>query len=97
VLHLGLVVLAMAAAILLHPPGASWLGALFLTTLVRPAVYTIAALVRDPQRGSAIRAFAFLPFYAIWRIGAAVTALAILGDGRWVRTARAIRPEQRAP
>ncbi len=96
VLHLGLVVLAIAAVVLLHPPGAAWLGALLLTTLVRPAVYTITALVRDPQPGSAIRAFAFLPFYAIWRIGAAVTALAILGDGRWIRTARAIRREQRA-
>jgi cellulose synthase/poly-beta-1,6-N-acetylglucosamine synthase-like glycosyltransferase len=97
VVHLGLVALVTFTAIVLHPPAAGWLVAMLLATLVRPAVYTLAALARDPDPGSAIRAFAFLPFYAIWRIGAAVTALGMLGRKPWIRTARAIRPEQRAP
>jgi len=95
IVHLGLVALAMASAILLHPPAAGWLVALLLLTLVRPAVYTLAALASDPDRGSALRAFAFLPFYAVWRIGAAATALGMVGRKPWIRTARAIRPEQR--
>ena len=37
----------------------------------------------------------FLPFYAVWRIGAAATALGMVGRKPWIRTARAIRPEQR--
>jgi hypothetical protein len=97
VVHLGLVALVTFTAIVLHPPAAGWLVAMLLATLVRPAVYTLAALARDPDPGSAIRAFAFLPFYAIWRIGAAATALGMLGRKPWIRTARAIRPEQRAP
>jgi cellulose synthase/poly-beta-1,6-N-acetylglucosamine synthase-like glycosyltransferase len=97
VVHLGLVALATAAAILLHPPVASGLVAMLLASLVRPAAYTVAALVRDPEPGSAIRAFAFLPFYALWRIGTAVTALGFLRDAAWVRTARAIRPERLRP
>lgn len=90
VLHLGLVALATSAAVLLHPPATGELVWLLLATLIRPAVYTIRALVQDPQPASAIRAFAFLPFYAVWRIGAAIGALAILRDTRWIRTARAI-------
>ena len=97
VVHLGLVALATAGAILLHPPAAGWLVAILLATLVRPAVYTVAAVVKDPEPGSAIRAFAFLPFYALWRIGTAVTALGILRGAPWIRTAREIRPERPRP
>lgn len=96
VVHLGLVSVAVTAALLLHVSGATWLAAILLATLVRPAVYTIAALARDPAPWSAIRSFAFLPLYALWRVGAAISALTILRDGRWIRTSRVIRPEQRA-
>jgi cellulose synthase/poly-beta-1,6-N-acetylglucosamine synthase-like glycosyltransferase len=94
VVHLGLVALATACATLLHPPATGWLVPMLLASLARPAAYTVAALVGDPEPISAIRAFAFLPVYAIWRIGAAVTALWILGDAPWIRTARATRPER---
>jgi len=95
VLHLGLVGLAATVALLLHPPAFAWLAALLLATLVRPATYTLAALARDPAPVPAIRAFAFLPLYAIWRIGAAVSAFGTMRNATWIRTARAIRPEQR--
>jgi cellulose synthase/poly-beta-1,6-N-acetylglucosamine synthase-like glycosyltransferase len=88
VLHLALVGLAIATLALIHPPGAAWVAGLLLATLVRPALYACIALARDPAPWTAIRAFAFLPFYAIWRIGAGVVALGMLRKAKWVRTAR---------
>ena len=95
VLHLGLVGLAAPVALLLHPPAFAWLAALLIATLVRPATYTLAALARDPAPVPAIRAFAFLPLYAIWRIGAAVSAFGTMRNATWIRTARLIRSGQR--
>jgi 1,2-diacylglycerol 3-beta-glucosyltransferase len=92
-LHLGLVGLAAAVAMLLHPPGWAWLAALLLFSVARPAAYTLVALARDPKPGPAIRAFAFLPFYAVWRIGAAVGALGTLRNTTWIRTTRLARSE----
>jgi hypothetical protein len=88
VLHLALVILAIATLALIHPPGAAWIAGLLLATLLRPALYACIALARDPAPWTAIRAFAFLPFYAIWRIGAGVVALGMLRKAKWVRTAR---------
>ena len=91
VVQLCLVGVAAGSSIVFEPPGFAWLAALLLATLLRPAVYTLAALARDPEPREAVRAFAFLPFYAVWRIGAAVSALGMLGDKPWIRTARPIR------
>jgi hypothetical protein len=96
VLHLGLVAIAAALAVLLHPPAWAWIAAALLASLARPAIYTLTALAKDPQPGAAIRAFAFLPFYAIWRIGAAVTSVGALSDATWTRTARMVRPSRAA-
>ena len=93
VVHLCLVGLATASAQLLRPPASGWLAAALLATLVRPAVYTVAALRADPEPGRAVRAFAFLPLYAVWRIYVAVTALGMLGDKPWFRTPRQVRSE----
>ena len=88
VVHLGLVVVAAALTMMLQPPGAGWLLLALATSVVRPAVYTVAGLTvqRDPLR--AVLAFAFLPLYLVWRLGAAARALRQLGDKPWVRTAR---------
>lgn len=91
VLHLGLVGLTAAVALLLHPPAFPWLAVLLGASLVRPATYTILALARDPAPAAALRAFAFLPFYAVWRIGAAVSALGTLRSMTWIRTTRLMR------
>jgi len=88
VLHLATVLLAIAPLALIHPPGATRIAGLLLATLLRPALYACIALARDPAPWTAIRAFAFLPFYAIWRIGAGVVALGMLRKAKWVRTAR---------
>lgn len=88
VVHLGIVALATAVTLLLHPPASRWLVGGLLATLLRPIVYTVAALGADPEPTQAIRAFAFLPVYAFWRIGIAVAALGMLGDKPWFRTTR---------
>jgi 1,2-diacylglycerol 3-beta-glucosyltransferase len=91
VVHLCLVALATAALALLHPPAARWLAVALVGTLIRPAVYTIAAITRDPQPGRAIAAFAFLPIYAAWRAWSLITTVATLNDTTWVRTGRPAR------
>lgn len=87
-LHLGLVLLLGLACAALRPPaGAILLGALG-ASLLRPTVYTLVALRRDPNPAAALRAFAFLPVYALWRIATAMRALRRVGDAPWVRTQR---------
>jgi len=88
VLHFGVVTLAVAVTLLLHPPGWSWLAVMLGAGLVRPLIYTALAIGMDPEPLRAVRAFTFLPFYAVWRLYAAVTTLAMLGGRPWVRTAR---------
>jgi cellulose synthase/poly-beta-1,6-N-acetylglucosamine synthase-like glycosyltransferase len=91
VLHAGIVGLAVALALWVRPPGWHGIVALLLAGLLRPLSYTAAAIWRDPEPLGAVRAFLFLPFYAVWRLYTALTTLAMLG-GRgarlWVRTAR---------
>ena len=88
VVHGGIVSLAVAATLLLHPPGWGWLAASLGAGLLRPLTYTVAAIGTDPEPAQAVRAFLFLPFYAVWRMYTAVTTLAMLGGRPWVRTAR---------
>ncbi len=87
-LHLGLVILLGLVCVTLHPPAATLLLGALGASLLRPAAYTLAALTVNPHPAQAVRAFAFLPIYAVWRIGAAVRALRILGNAPWVRTQR---------
>src|SRR5437667_457277 len=87
-LHLGIVLVAAVTAVALHPPGALALVAASAASLLRPVVYTIAALALQPDPARAVRAFAFLPLYAVWRLGAAARAPPMVGDKPWVRTVR---------
>ena len=88
IVHLCLVSVAETVALLLHPPAGNWLAAALLATLLRPVVYTLAALGRDPEPIRAIGAFAFLPFYAVWRLCIAVTTIPTLSSRAWIRTDR---------
>ncbi|HET9387902.1 MAG TPA: glycosyltransferase family 2 protein [Gemmatimonadales bacterium] len=88
VLHLGLVLALGAVTALLQAPGASWLLVALGASVLRPAAYTTAGLAVQSQPLRATLAFAFLPFYLVWRLGNAVAALGQLGDKPWVRTAR---------
>jgi len=60
----------------------------FLGSLARPVAYTALALRVQRDAAKAVAAFAFLPLYALWRIGAAAAALRMLGDKPWIRTQR---------
>jgi len=88
VVHLGLVIGVAALTAVLRPSGADWLLVALAASVVRPLIYTLAGLTaqQDPLRSAL--AFTFLPFYLVWRLGAAVAALRMLGDKPWVRTAR---------
>jgi cellulose synthase/poly-beta-1,6-N-acetylglucosamine synthase-like glycosyltransferase len=88
VVHLGLVIGLSAVTTVLGPPGAEVLGVALWASVIRPLLYTVAGLVVQPNPVHSALAFAFLPFYLVWRVGAAVASLKMLGDKPWVRTAR---------
>jgi len=87
-LHLGIALLLTALAVSGGVPGAPILAWVLCASLIRPIVYTIAALVVQPDPWRTITAFAFLPVYTAWRLGAAVRALRMVGDKPWIRTQR---------
>jgi 1,2-diacylglycerol 3-beta-glucosyltransferase len=87
-LHLGIALVLAVLAIILAVPSAPVLATLLIVTLVRPVAYTIAALAVQPNRWRTVTAFAFLPLYTAWRIGAAARALRMVGDKPWIRTER---------
>ena len=62
--------------------------ALAAGSLLRPFAYTVAALPVQPDPVRTLAAFAFLPVYALWRLGAAAAAVTMLGDKPWIRTQR---------
>ncbi|MGH7589960.1 MAG: glycosyltransferase family 2 protein [Gemmatimonadales bacterium] len=86
--HLGVAGLLAVFVVALRVPGATVLETLLAIGVGRQAVYALAALVnrRDPFRAAA--AFAFLPVYAIWRLGVELSALQMVGAAPWIRTER---------
>lgn len=86
-LHLGLVAAAWTVAWFTGSWATPWLLPL-TASLVRPAVYAGIGIARDSHPLSAIRAFAFLPLYAGWRVISAVGALVTASGLEWERTER---------
>jgi len=86
--HVGLALLLGVLTVALALPAAPLLLWALGASLIRPVAYTAVALARQPDRARAIRAFAFLPAYTLWRVGALARAIRMLGDKPWVRTAR---------
>jgi cellulose synthase/poly-beta-1,6-N-acetylglucosamine synthase-like glycosyltransferase len=85
-LHLGVALLGIGLVLLLRLPPA--IGLLLLASLLRPLAYAVLALRAQPDPARTVMAFAFLPVYALWRVGAAASALRMLGDKPWIRTPR---------
>jgi 1,2-diacylglycerol 3-beta-glucosyltransferase len=85
VLHLGAAVLTMSSALFAGAPG---LAIALAASLIRPVVYSAAALRAQPDPAGAVAAVAFLPAYAVWRLVAAAASVTMLGDKPWVRTPR---------
>jgi cellulose synthase/poly-beta-1,6-N-acetylglucosamine synthase-like glycosyltransferase len=87
-LHLGLVTLLGALTVALALPARELLVVALAASLLRPAVYTMAALAVHPAPWRTLLAFAFLPVYVVWRIGTAARAIRMVGDSPWIRTQR---------
>ena len=88
VVHLALAASASVLIWLLKPPGAEWVLLALWIPIVRLAAYALAGLTTQPDPIRTALAFTFLPVYAAWRLGTAVISLKMVGDARWVRTAR---------
>jgi hypothetical protein len=86
--HLGVAGGLAVAAWVMPVPGSAIIAGALAASLVRPATYTLIALARDPHPGRAAAAFAFLPFYVVWRVGIQLMSLTKLRQAPWVRTAR---------
>lgn len=86
--HLGLVLLALAANYLLHPPFAGWIAAALILSLARIALYSTLAIASGPEPGRTALAFLYLPFYTVWRLGIQALALTMVGSTDWIRTSR---------
>lgn len=87
-LHLGIVSVLGAAALLFQPAGTGLLLAALAASLLRPAVYALLALAGDSNPLQALRAFVYLPIYVVWRIGNAARAVRLIRNGPWIRTKR---------
>lgn len=86
--HLGIAGLLAAIAALAGPPLGRVAAVVVLASLVRPVLYTLLAIARDPSPGKAMAAFAYLPIYTAWRIGPALRSIVASRLTRWVRTER---------
>ncbi len=86
--HLAGVAGLVAVTLVLNVPGATWLSIALAASVARLALYTAAAIRVDPAPRRALSAFAFLPFYAVWRLWLQLSALRMLGEQPWVRTQR---------
>jgi cellulose synthase/poly-beta-1,6-N-acetylglucosamine synthase-like glycosyltransferase len=86
--HLALVGVLSVVAVLAAGAQAPLLAAVLAGSLVRPGVYTVLAIAKLPDTAGTLRAFAYLPIYAVWRFVAAFGAVTGWGDKRWIRTAR---------
>jgi cellulose synthase/poly-beta-1,6-N-acetylglucosamine synthase-like glycosyltransferase len=86
--HLGSVVLMSVLAMVIQVPGAPWIALALWASVIRPVIYTLAALRVDLEPSRAAMAFAFLPLYTIWRLGLQLATVVASGRVPWTRTAR---------
>ena len=86
--HLGVITVLIALALLLQLPAAEGLALALGLSIMRPVVYTMAALRVDLEPARATRAFAFLPVYTVWRLAVQMAAVVTSGRTRWTRTDR---------
>ena len=86
--HLGAATALVAMTAVLHLPGAPLLLVLLGAGVLRHVAYALAGLAVQPHPFRAAGAFAFLPVYALWRLGVEIAAFGMVGDQPWVRTER---------
>jgi cellulose synthase/poly-beta-1,6-N-acetylglucosamine synthase-like glycosyltransferase len=86
--HLLIAVAALAVAGLGVVAAGPLLIVLFITGLVRPALYTVLALCRHPQPLRALGTLTMLPVYAAWRLAVTLSAPAVFVSRKWEKTKR---------
>ena len=86
VVHAAIAVLLGVVALAL--PGSTLLVGLLAVSVLRVMVYALLGVTRVREPVRALLAFAYLPLYAVWRLGVQVSALWMVGDKPWVRTGR---------
>ena len=86
--HFGIAVALAVVLYSVQAPGRQILIATLALSLIRPLGYALIGLASDPQPLLALRAFAYLPLYTIWRLVAVTGALRMLGNKPWIRTER---------
>lgn len=90
--HLGMALVLGAGVWALALPARGWIAGALALSVGRIVLYTIVAVRRDPDPARAMFAFAYLPFYTVWRLGVQLAAIRMLGDKPWVRTERHAAP-----
>jgi len=95
--HAAIVAIVIVILALTNPPGAIWLILLLAISVGRLVLYTLLAIGRGPDPWATLRAFAFLPLYAVWRLGVQLRSMIAVGDKTWVRTSRHVTTEKSPP
>jgi cellulose synthase/poly-beta-1,6-N-acetylglucosamine synthase-like glycosyltransferase len=88
VVHLGIAASLTTAIGAIGLPAAGWLMLALWVPIGRLATYALIGVFTQPEPVRAATAFLFLPAYAVWRLWTACTAMKMIGDKPWVRTAR---------
>ena len=85
---LGLTGVLIALLAALQPPAALVVIGLLLLPVLRLVVYTGIAVAKSPEPLRTIGAFAFLPFYTVWRVAIQLRVFRPRRSRSWIRTAR---------
>ncbi len=88
VVHFAAAIALLALCFVFRPLAFNWIILGLSAALARPVVYTILAIFREPDPISTMRAFTFLPFYMVWRLGIQLSSQFMVGEKPWVRTKR---------
>jgi 1,2-diacylglycerol 3-beta-glucosyltransferase len=95
--HVAIVAVLIAVLAIAQPPAAVWLALALALSVGRLVLYTVLAVSRENDRWATVRAFAFLPLYAVWRLGVQIRSMIAVRDRTWVRTSRHVATEKSPP
>lgn len=81
-------VVGMTAIILLPFPFGPAIGVLVIASLASLVTQTAVVIMRHPNPGATLMAFALFPLYIAWRLVTALRTMLTLGDQTWRKTNR---------
>lgn len=88
VVHLGIVLILQAAALLLEPAALLPIAALLWLGLGRQGLYAALAARRSGGLVRFLRALRSIPGYLVWRLGVQLGALRMVNSRAWIKTER---------